>query len=265
MISRLQAEVPSEFVEDALTCDAFLGGRIKIWQPSNGYRAGVDPVFLAAAVPARAGQSVLDLGCGAGVAMLCLAARVPILELTGVERQAAYAALARRNAKANGIASNIICADLADLPPDIRKQRFDHVIANPPYFRPRDGSPANDMGREHALREATSLGLWIDTATRRLAPKGFLTFILRADRLPDILAMLDNRLGDITVYPLVPRSGRDATRVIISARKGTAGTFRLAHATVLHQGETHETDGEDYTPSIRAVLRDGAALPWNAN
>ena len=49
-----------------LTCDDFLGGRLSIWQPRDGYRAGVDPVLLAASVPARAGQSVLELGCGTG-------------------------------------------------------------------------------------------------------------------------------------------------------------------------------------------------------
>jgi tRNA1Val (adenine37-N6)-methyltransferase len=44
------------------TFDAFLGGRITLEQPTKGYRAGVDPVLLAASVPARAGQSVLELG-----------------------------------------------------------------------------------------------------------------------------------------------------------------------------------------------------------
>ena len=50
------------------TEDLFLDGRLRIRQPANGYRAGADPVFLAAAVPAKPGESVLELGCGAGVA-----------------------------------------------------------------------------------------------------------------------------------------------------------------------------------------------------
>jgi tRNA1Val (adenine37-N6)-methyltransferase len=82
-----------------LTRDAFLGGRLHVWQPARGYRAGTDPVFLAAACPARSGEHVLELGCGVGVASLCLAARVEGLALTGVERQVDYAALARRNAE----------------------------------------------------------------------------------------------------------------------------------------------------------------------
>ena len=77
-----------------LTHDGFLGGRLHLWQPRRGYRAGVDPVLLAASVPAQAGQSVLDLGCGAGAAMLCLGVRVPGLDLNGLEVQPDYAALA---------------------------------------------------------------------------------------------------------------------------------------------------------------------------
>lgn len=45
----------------ATTHDDFLGGLLSIEQPVKGYRAGVDPVFLAAAVPAQEGQSVLEL------------------------------------------------------------------------------------------------------------------------------------------------------------------------------------------------------------
>ena len=69
-----------------LTRDAFLGGLVHLWQPRSGYRAGVDPVLLAATIPAVSGQRVLELGCGVGAAVLCLGARVAGLELVGVEK-----------------------------------------------------------------------------------------------------------------------------------------------------------------------------------
>ncbi|MBF0374243.1 MAG: methyltransferase, partial [Alphaproteobacteria bacterium] len=50
------------------TDDTLLDGRVRLRQPTHGYRAAIDPVFLAAAVPAGAGQRVLDAGCGAGAA-----------------------------------------------------------------------------------------------------------------------------------------------------------------------------------------------------
>ncbi|TNF59721.1 MAG: methyltransferase domain-containing protein [Rhodobacteraceae bacterium] len=249
-------------MSDNLTRDGFLGGRLHLWQPARGYRAGVDPVLLAAAVPARSGQSVLDLGCGVGAAALCLAARVPDLRLTGVERQADYADLARRNAEAAGARMEVHVADLADLPRALRAQSFDHVIANPPYFDAAARKPAPDAGREAARAGETPLSVWLDCASRRLAPSGYLHVIQRAQRLPDLLCGLPPSLGSLEVLPLAARDGRAPDLVILRARKGGRGAFRLHAALILHEGARHLRDAESYRPWAGSVLRDGAALPW---
>lgn len=254
----------SVFADSDLTCDAFLGGRLRLLQPRKGYRAGVDPVLLAAAVPARAGQSVLELGCGAGAALLCLHARVPGLDLAGVELQPAYADLARRNAAAAGAAPELHCADLGHLPAPLRQRSFDHVIANPPYYRAGAHSGATDEGRRAALGECTPLADWIAVAARRLAPRGYLHVIQRSERLPDLLAGCAGRLGSLEVLPLAARAGRAPDLVILRARKGGRAAFRLHAPLLLHGGARHERDGEDYAPEITAVLRDAAALPWPA-
>lgn len=247
------------FAEADLTRDAFLGGRVMAWQPISGYRAATDPVLLAAAVDAHAGQSVLELGCGVGVASLCLAARVPGLVMTGVERQADYAELARRNA---GTTMAVVTADLADLPAALRRQSYDHVIANPPYFPAGSGTPAGNAGREGALREETPLEQWIGTAARRLKPRGWLTMIHDARRTPRILAALLPDFGAIALRPLSPRAGRVATRVLIRARKGAGTPFTMLAPLILHDGPTHRGDGDDYTARARAVLRDAARIGW---
>ncbi len=118
------------FHPDDLTYDAFLGGKLHLWQPRKGYRAGVDPVLLAATVPAVPGQRVLELGCGAGAASLCLGARVPELSLTGVEVQPAYAELARRNHPSFAVFESVLSA----IPLSLLLRHFYHVFANPPYF-----------------------------------------------------------------------------------------------------------------------------------
>ena len=132
----------------AVTEDGFLGGRLRIRQPKRGYRAGMDPVLLAAAVEARAGERALELGCGVGVALLCLLHRVPGLHGTGVERQGDLAALAEVNARANGAAARIVTADVAALPAALKVESFDHVLMNPPFFERHAGSAAADAGRE---------------------------------------------------------------------------------------------------------------------
>ena len=248
------------FAPEDLTQDGFLGGRLTLAQPRAGYRSAMDAVLLAAACPARAGQGVLELGCGAGVASLCLGARVPGLGLTGLEVQPAYAALARRNAAANGLVLEVVEGDLAAMPAALRARSFDQVIANPPYFAPFSGTAAADSGRETAQREATPLAVWIGAALRRLRPGGYLTLIQQAERLGDILAALPPRAGSSVVLPVAPRAGRAAGRVIVQARKGGRGPLRLLAPFVLHAAPHHAADHEDLTPEAQAILRAGAVL-----
>ncbi len=245
-----------------LTRDRFLGGRLALWQPKSGYRAGIDPVLLAAAVPARAGQRILDLGCGVGAAALCLSARVAGLHLTGVELQPDYAALARRNAAENDLPLDVVEADLADLPAGLRQASFAHVIANPPYFQQDRRTAAADTGRETALAGDTPLTVWIDCAARRLEPGGRLTMIQRAERLPEMLSALNGRLGSVRVLPLAPRAGRPAKLILLSAIKGGRAAFRLLPPLALHSGAAHLRDGDDHAPEISAVLREAAQLSW---
>lgn len=239
-----------------LRADEFLGGALTILQPRQGYRAGADAVMLAAACPAKPGETVLELGCGAGVALLCLGRRVPGLNLTGLELQSDYAELARQNALANGLETKIVTGDIAAMPSDLRRS-FDHVIANPPYFQ--NGTVAAE-GRGTARHEATALHVWVETALRRLKPGGWLTMIQRADRLAEILTTLTTGAGAITILPISARSGRSAGRVIVSARKGARSPLTLLAPFVMHEKARHLQDQEDLTPLAQQILRHGASL-----
>lgn len=248
--------------EPGLTRNAFLGGRLQIWQPVSGYRAGVDPVFLAAAVPARPGQSVLELGCGVGVASLALGRRVGELDQAGLEILPEYADLARRNARENGIRLAVETGDLADMPAALKSRRFEHVLANPPYFLRRNGTGGRNTGRRTArVEDVTPLPRWTDAAARRLVPGGTLTLIQNADRLADVLAACDARWGDLRILPLASRAGRSAALFLLRARKGARGPLRLLAPMTLHRGDRHERDGDSYTEAVRGILRDGAAMP----
>ncbi|MBZ4023979.1 methyltransferase [Rhodobacter sp. TJ_12] len=249
------------FAAGDCTQDRFLDGRLVVAQPRAGYRAAMDPVLLAAACGAKPGQNVLELGCGAGVASLCLGRRVVDLHQVGLELQPAYADLARRNAEANQIALDVFEGDLARMPGGLRGQSFDHVIANPPYFAPQSGTAAADAGRERAQREATPLADWVRAGYKRLHPGGWLTLIQNADRLAEMLAALSMGGGSITVLPVAPRVGRPAGRVIVTARKGGKGPLRLLAPFVLHAKAAHGADVEDLTEAAQAVLRHAQPLP----
>ena len=239
--------------------DDFLGGRLRIEQPVQGYRAGADAVMLAAACPAQPGQSVLEPGCGVGTAALCLAARVPDLRLTGIERDPGYAMLARANAVLNAAPLQVIEADLAQLPPELRAASFDHVLMNPPFFP--DGTLSPDAARAGARHEETPLALWLDSGLKRLKPGGWLTVIHLAQRLDGLLAGLAGRAGAVSILPIAARTGRDAGRIILRARKGARAPLRLLSPFIMHDGPAHSGDAENLSEKAQAVLRQAVALP----
>ncbi|MEP4196688.1 MAG: methyltransferase [Aliishimia sp.] len=248
----------SQWPQDDLSRDAFLGGALHLWQPKRGYRAGVDPVLLAASVRAQSGQCILDLGCGAGAAALSLGTRVPGLRLFGVEQHVDYADLARRNGA--HLAFEVHTGDVSDMPAALRALSFDHVIANPPYYCRTTGTAAPDPARETALGEATPLSEWISAGTKRLKPKGFLHMILKADRLADALRACKSPLGSIEIIPFAPRVGRAAELIIVRARKEGRAALKLHAPIVLHEGAEHTEDGIDYAQEILDVLRHGKAI-----
>lgn len=259
MVSSLRTE---PFATDDLTRDDFLGGAVRLLQPKSGYRAGVDPVLLAASIPAKAGESVLELGCGGGAALACLGVRVGGLSCFGVEMQPAYADLAQRNLGDNGLNGTVYCADLAALPADLKAQRFDHVIANPPYFEEFRAVAPRLEDRAVSRTGALPLAKWVSVASKRLKPGGVATFIQRADRLPELMSAFFASLGALELWPIHPRTNRPARLVLLRGRKERRAAF-VSHAPlVLHRGETHETDGDSYTDTVTQVLRTPEPLPF---
>jgi tRNA1(Val) A37 N6-methylase TrmN6 len=238
-----------------LTEDSLLGGRVRLRQPEAGLRAGHDAVLLAAAVPAKPGQRVLELGCGSGAAFLCLAARVPELAIVAVEREPALAALARENAALNGLADRVtvIEGDVAD--PALRRAlpRCDHGFANPPFW---EGGSAPPVALRRAATHEGEAGLaaWAACLGAALTHRGSATLILPAARFADGFAALAAAgIGSPALLPLWPREGVAAKRVLVAGRQGGRGPGRVLPGLVLHG------DGAA-TAAAEAVLREGAGL-----
>jgi tRNA1(Val) A37 N6-methylase TrmN6 len=247
--------------EAMLTTDGhLLAGQVRYRQPKEGFRSALEPVLLAAAIPARPGETVLEGGTGAGAALLCLAARVPGLRGIGIELDPGLAALAQANAAANNqaglriVTGDVTTLGLTDAPPG----GFHHAFANPPYHA-ADGTPSPMADRERAKRgSAAMLATWAKSLGAHLRRRGTLTFIVPAVSLESCLtAMTLAGCAPAAVLPLWPRCGRSAKLILVQGIRGSRSPLHLLAGLTLHR------DAGAFTAEAEAILRDGAALPMN--
>lgn len=238
---------------DPVTITTLLGGKVQLVQPKDGYRAAIDPVLLAAAVPSAGWRIGLDVGAGTGAAMLCLLARCQDRHIIGLEVQEDHARLARQSIALNQwqAQAHIVMGDIR-LRPSLTSNAFDQVLSNPPFHGPGTRPPHG--GRAVAHMEEIPLEHWIGFCLRMLKPRGGLTVIHRADRLDELLSVLQGKAGAIEVIPLWPKRATPARRVIVRARKG------MRTPMVLHPGLIlHNSDGS-FTDATEAILREGISL-----
>lgn len=237
------------------TLDHFLGGRIIAAQPKQGFRAGHDTVLLAAAVPAAAGEPILELGAGAGIASLCVARRVPGAHILGIEIDSALVAIANENVGRNDLTGRVRFETA-----DARQfagadAAFRHVFFNPP-FHAAEGTISNVASRELAKRDlGCTVVSWTSTAMRLCQPGGTVTAIVRADRVQEMLrATTGNR---IVVLPLHPRKGEAPKRMVVQVTLGQPASVHYTAGLVLHCSDRNTDEAE-------AVLRGGEPLRLSA-
>ncbi len=240
-----------------VTEDSLMGGKVLLKQPVGAYRVAIDPIFLAAAVHAKPGDTVLDIGAGVGAASLCLARRLDGIKVIGLELQREYVRLAAENVKLNHLQDRveILCGNLLKAPPRLAAGTFTHVMTNPPYVEHDKGRPSPNPLKRHAnIEDSASFSEWANFCLLMVKPKGTITFIHRADRLDHILSFFAGKLGGIHIYPLWPGHGKAAKRVVVTGVKSSGANLTL------HQGMLlHHQDGK-FTREAEAILRDGESL-----
>lgn len=241
------------------TADYLLDKKIRIYQPTNGYRASSDAVLLSA-MPDNdvKNAKILDVGSGTGAISLCLAHRLQKnnVQITGFELQEELAELANKSAEENkfdfvrfyncDIRKKI---DVADYQPCT----YDIVITNPPYSEHDMPSPNTGKATAHNLNNF-DLAKWLAFCLKSLKPFGRLYMVNRAEALPDICSYLHGSAGNLAVLPIYSKTNQYAKRVIVSAQKDSKAPCRILPPLVMHD-ETGK-----YTPESEKILRQGMSL-----
>lgn len=242
-----------------MTEDRVLGGRVRLRQKADGYRAGMDAALLAAACDALPGQRVLEPGCGVGGALLAAATRRPGVTFQGVERDPLAAALATENADLN-VLSQRVSIQAGDIDSGFRALGlpvFDAVMTNPPFFDDPATLRAPHPAKSGAWMADGGLAAWTGFCLKAVREGGTITMIHRADRLADILALLAPKAGSFRIRPIAPFADAPAKRVIVRAIKTGKAPLVLLPPLVLH-----DRDGGKHSAEAEAILRGEAALAW---
>ncbi|HEY2482771.1 MAG TPA: methyltransferase [Caulobacteraceae bacterium] len=241
--------------------DGLLNGRVRLRQDEGGYRAGMDAALLAAACDARAGEAVLEAGCGAGAALLAAAVRRPGVRFVGLERDGAAVALAVANIAHNALEDRV-SAQAGDVGAPLKAcgltaGSFDAALANPPFFDDERALRGPATAKRGAWIAEGGLEAWTGFLAKAVRDGGTLTLIHRADRLGDLLALLSRRAGSFQVRPVHPFADAPASRVVVRAIKAGRAPLRLLPPLILHPRQ-----GAKHTPEAEAIFRGEAALDW---
>lgn len=244
--------------------DGFLDGRLRLYQPEDGFRAGLDAMLLGASVPAGTAKAaaieVLDLGAGTGGVGLSVAVRNPDAEVTLVERERALTALLRRSIARNRLGRRVRVVEIDLLLAEaggetLRPESFDVVLANPPFDPAGQGRQPKDPTKARSrVAGKGELPGWIAFALRHLKPGGAFHLIHRADGLGAVLTGLGARWGGIVVLPIAPFEGLPAKRIIVRAVKGSRTPLKLLAPFIVH-----DPDGA-FTAAADAILRGNSSL-----
>jgi len=264
--------------------DAFFNGGLRLAQFRRGHHRGGTDGVLAAMAGATLAQAqarrlrrnidVLDMGAGSGLIGLGLARAALETRVTLAERDGDLAGLCAGNIALNGLddRARILNVDLLARPEALAAagllaESQDLVVTNPPWFAPEAVRASPGAGRRaaHVFDAAVdgmqtpwqedALQAWLRCACRLLRPGGALLVIHRAEALPEILAGMARRFGDVRARPVAARAGAPAIRVMVGGLRGRRGPFALDAPLVLHG-----PDGAFTAEAARAHA--GESLPW---
>lgn len=236
-----------------ISLDNFLDGKIKIYQPIKGYRAGTDAVLLAASIKTFKGYKILDIGSGAGTISFCLSFRCPGIEITGIEKNENYFFLSEKSLKLNKFKSKIkfFNEDLSKF----KNKKFNIVVSNPPWYPKNSTYKSTNKMINEARVESIPLKKWITYVSNILRYNGEYYTIFPYRRIEEIKKILKMYFNIIKIYPLASFENVAPNRAIIYAKKSNNLNQFSEHNKII----IHKID-KSFVKSINNVLKKGSSL-----
>lgn len=253
--------MPEVDLQPVCTHDTLFAGELLCAQPVEGYRFSIDSVLAAQFVLPKAGQRLLDLGCGSGIIGLILAYRVPDLVVHGLELQPPLAALAQNNIEANGYGAKmkILQGDVGRIAEVVRAETYDQVVCNPPYGPPNGGRINRHAQAAVARHELSgTLEGFVRAAAYAVRNRGRVVFVYPARRGADLITLLArHRLTPKRLQPIYSSPGPGSARLLlIEAVKNGGEQFEVLAPFYIYQQQNGA-----YSEAMQALYQENPCLP----
>ena len=142
--------------------------------------------------------------------------------------------------------------DIFHTPSPLHGIQFHHVLTNPPFYNESHLSQNQQINTAYHQKE--SLSNWISFCLRHVRAKGSLCIIHRTEALPELLSILNGRLGGIEVFPIASHQGEPAKSVIIRGIMNSKKPLTLHPPIIMHDKNGGRSE------SAEQLLRQGIAL-----
>ncbi|MCD5487546.1 GIY-YIG nuclease family protein [Lactobacillus delbrueckii] len=235
--------------------DYMLGEQLKIIQDGQSFAFSLDTLLLAywAKEAIKNRSKVVELCSGNAAASLYMAA-FNKAHYDDVELQEDMVSKARRSVELNDMQDRITVyqGNVKDAGSFLRKDSYDVVVVNPPYFKAPAGHKLNPDRSKAIARHELEINLEeiIAVSAGLLKMKGKMFMVHRPERLGEIINYgFKHDLAVKTVQPFVSRRGQDANLVIVEAVRSGKGDGLVLRDAI----EVHEADGSN-TPAIKEIL-----------
>ncbi|KGQ41266.1 SAM-dependent methyltransferase [Gallibacterium anatis] len=194
--------------------------QFKIYHDRCAMKVGTDGVLLGAWADVAGANRILDLGCGTGLIALMLAQRSAAdCQIVGVEiEENAYCQALDNVAISPWSARVTIYHQSMQQFCQQSSQRFDLIVANPPYFE--SASQCRDQSRETARYVGDLSHLdWLLAAENCLSVKGKIQFVLPFQAgicLQQQLSATSSKLCCTEVCHVITKEGKMPQRMLLT-------------------------------------------------
>ena len=214
---------------------------MNLFQPKNGYCYNSDTMFLYDFITKfNIKGDVLDIGGGCGVLGLLIKRDFKKINLTIIEKQKIMSDLIIKNSIENSLEVEGINSDFLEF---AFNKKFDFVISNPPFYKGTLKSD-NKIIKIARYEEFLPMDKFFNKVNSILKERGEFIFCYDAKRVDDIIKLLPKPLKIIDLRFMHPRINKDATLVLIRAKRHSKSMIKIHPPLIGFEGDTYSNEAD---------------------